>query len=91
MRQSTSRSSYQRTSEPQIDSYEEVPGNLGGGVITHSTSYKKKTPFKRTIEVPEATDTITVIHTTSPIETEDDKAGLISDDQLITYNFDDDD
>ena len=91
MRQSTSSSSYQRTSEPQIDSYQEVPGNLGGSVTSRTTSYKKTTSFKRTIEVPETTDTVTVTHTTSPIETEDDKAGLITDDQMITYNFDEDD
>ena len=89
MRQSTSSSSYQRTSTPQIDSYQQMSGNLGGGTATRTVSYKKTTSFKKTIEVPESTETVTVTHTTSPIETEDEKAGLLTDDQMTTFNFDD--
>ena len=92
MKQSTSSSSYQRTSAPQIDSYQEMPGDLGSGTATstatRTVSYKKTTSFKRTIEVPESTETV-IVHTTSPIETEDEKAGLLNDDQMITFNFDD--
>ena len=66
-----------------------MSGNLGGGTATRTVSYKKTTSFKKTIEVPESTETVTVTHTTSPIETEDEKAGLLTDDQMITFNFDD--
>ena len=72
-----------------VDSYEDMPGDLGGGFATRTVSYKKTTSFKKTIEVPESTETVTVTHMTSPIETDDDKAGLLDDDQMITYNFDD--
>ena len=107
MKQSTSSSAYQRTSTPQIDSYQEMPGDLGGGTATHTmssgtathtmssgtatrtVSYKKTTSFKKTIEVPESTETVTVTHTASPIETEDEKAGLLTDDHMITFNYDD--
>lgn len=85
-------SSSSRTSGAQrvsVDSYEQMPGDLGGGAVTRTVSYKKTTSFKKTIEVPESTETVTVTHTTSPIETEDDKAGLVTGDQTITFNFDD--
>ena len=72
-----------------VDSYEEMPGDLGGGVATRTVSYKKTTSFKKVIEVPESTETVTVTHMTSPIETDDDKAGLLNDDQMVTFNFDD--
>ena len=72
-----------------VDSYEDMPGDLGGGFATRTVSYKKTTSFKKTIEVPESTETVTVTHMTSPIEIDDDKAGLLDDDQMITYNFDD--
>ena len=88
----SSSSSYKRTSGPQgvsISSYEEMPSDLGGGVATRTVSYKKTTSFKKTIEVPESSETVTVTHTTSPIETEDENAGLLNDDQMITFNFDD--
>jgi len=89
----SSSSSYKRTSGPQtvsIESYEEMPSDLGGGTATRTVSYKKTTSFKKTVEVPESTETVTVTHTTSPFETEDENAGLLTDDQLITYNFDED-
>lgn len=88
-------SSYKRTSGPHMvstDSYEQMPSNLGGsGTATRTVSYKKTTSFKKTVEVPESTETVTLTHTTAPIETEDDKANLLMDDQMITFNFDEDD
>lgn len=72
-----------------VESYEEMPGDLGGGFATRTVSYKKTTSFKKTIEVPESTETVTVTHMSSPIETDDDKAGLLTDDQMVTFNFDD--
>lgn len=88
----SSSTSYKRASGPQkvsVESYEEMPGDLSGGTATRTVSYKKTTSFKKTVQIPESSETVTVTHTTGPFETEDEQAGLLSDDQMITFNFDD--
>jgi len=74
-------------------SYEAIPGNIGGGTTTttRTVSYKKTASYKRTVEAPETVETVEVIHTTSPttpFETEDENAGLLSDGNQ--FNFDED-
>ena len=46
-------------------SYEAMPGNIGGGTTTRTVSYKKTASYKRTVEAPETVETVEVIHTTS--------------------------
>lgn len=81
-------SSYGGIQRVSVDSYEPMPSDLGGATATRTVSYKKTTSFKKTTTVPEGTETVTTT-TTSPIETQDEDAGLLSDDQMIAFNFDD--
>ena len=77
------------------DSYEAMSGNMTSGgttsTMTRSVSNNKTASYKRSAEGPETVETVEVIHTaspTTPFETEDENAGLLSDGNQ--FNFDED-